>query len=139
MSFLTAFQPDAFQNNAFQIGGAPPPTPVVPPEDIGGGYMANPNDLAAYRKFMEERDRVQARPTEDKAELRRFVARAFGMEPEGEPNIEQVADRAIALAEFDGYTAGLDIIREIVAEEQARLMLLRQQEDDIIMVLLLSS
>jgi len=69
--FLTAFQANAFQNNAFQVAGTPPPT-----TNIGGGDDATwtPEELKRIRKLsakIAERQRLLEKATKDANASRR--------------------------------------------------------------------
>jgi len=63
--FSTAFQANAFQNNAFQVAGTPPPT-----TNLGGGDDATwtPEELKRIRKLsakIAERQRLLEKATKD--------------------------------------------------------------------------
>lgn len=137
MAGQTAFQPNAFQNNSFQIGTVGPI--IIPDQDTGSGgvNVYDPSVIHAFQKRQEEIDRRKRKDDESRKTL---VTRAFKGEPLDDPVeaelLEALAPQITAnLPEFieppkpDFYN---------VAEELLGRPKLRQGQDEAMTLLLLS-
>lgn len=136
----TAFQPSAFQNNAFQIDSGPPPPPPPPFEEIGGGGIGHPDYEFIKRLQRSTNEREVTRRTDDDA-LRKVIARAYGIiadeEPAAVPDMEDVAALALSEANQAGILASEQAIRDILVRYQAMIAADEAETEDQIVTLLL--
>lgn len=95
MAGQTAFQPNAFQRDSFQIGNIGPI--IIPDLDTGSGgvNVYDPSAIHAFQKRQEEIDRQRRRDDESRKTL---VSRAFKGEPLDDPIEPELLDEIEALA-----------------------------------------
>jgi hypothetical protein len=146
--FLTAFQANAFQNNAFQVAGTPPPT-----TNIGGGDDATwtPEELKRIRKLsakIAERQRLLEKATKDANASRRQAFKdlidpvAKVKQPKVQSKQEVKAD--IPLAETEDLERSISYLQrqrdnilaavayrnqQYLIQEQLRVMEAKRQEE----------
>lgn len=126
MSFATAFQPDAFQNNAFQISGVVPP--VTPTDTGGSGNRRNiNNDPDAFAEFFEEL-RTKANPPSE------VVPVVIGPDPFAELQAIQEALQAAIDAQEDAI-ALLTLQRRIEEQERAYEAFLEEEDEEILLLM----
>jgi hypothetical protein len=88
----TAFQVNAFQNNAFQVDGA---VVVVDPglgNTPGIGAVAEPAGAIDFRKSDKAKKKFEAKRKADAQDRKRAVYEAFYGKPEPEITDEQIAE-----------------------------------------------
>ena len=146
--FLTAFQANAFQNNAFQVAGTPPPT-----TNIGGGDDATwtPEELKRIRKLsakIAERQRKLEQASKDANASRRQAFKdlidpvAKVKQPKVQSKQEVKAD--IPLAETEDLERSISYLerqrdnilaavayrnQQYLIQEQLRVMEAKRQEE----------
>lgn len=140
----TAFQTDAFQNNAFQIDTGPPPVSQFYADETGAGGLNvyDPSVQLEYtrrvKKSQETRAEFEKRQREEKEEVALLVARAYnkalGIEepPEAVPEIPaelpnkdieaQIARTVRDLANEIGLKVSLQQIGALVRLRKAEAM-----------------
>lgn len=137
MAFATAFNVNAFQNNAFQINLL-----LDPPKDITGaagiGAVAEPEGFIDFRKSDKAKAKREAAKAKDKAELRRIIHEAYYGKP-----VEQVAEFPDELLEEEigPSEAVMEMARQLAAipdQKQAYQLKQIQDRDALTMILLVT-
>lgn len=129
MSFVTAFQPGAFQLNAFQIADIVPP--VTEYRQPGGGYYrpviyldeeGRPVSLEERRRQREaiaDAEREEPEPPLSAEVVQALLASAPGADPAQLLALLASAERRLLWSDFDREVAA-----EVAAQDEAALALL---------------